>query len=159
MKFGRLPGPGEVQLVADLETAREALLRSEREASAAVAAARGQVAAAQSRVDEFRVRLVREHAAAWRERAQRLRREAEDAGDSTIVVPVRTVGGLDGDSVEPQLRYRRAVLLESAGQADRRSTWIDGDLARGDALDSQALAALVSQLDPLPDEAAETASV
>jgi hypothetical protein len=156
MKFGRSPAAGEPALIAALESARSELLRIEGEAAAMVAAARTQVVAAQSRVDEFRVGLVREHAAAWREHAQRLREQAEGVGDETVVVPVRRFGG-QGDLVEaePQLRYRRAVLLEQSDAAAQHASWLDGYLQRGVALTSQDLAVLVSQLEPLP-EAAET---
>jgi hypothetical protein len=69
---------------------------------------------------------------------------------------VQRFGG-QGASVEaePQLRYKRAVLLEQAAAADQRASWIEGYLARGDALTSQDLATLASQLEPLP-QAAET---
>ena len=150
MRFGSSPEAGEVQLVAELENARSNLLRTESEASAAVAAARGQVTAAQSRVDEFRIGLVREHAQAWRAYAEELRRQADDCGDETVIVPVDRFGG-HGDSVEaePQLRYRRVVLAEEAAAADGKAAWLEGYLLRGHALTSQDLAVLVSQLKPL----------
>jgi hypothetical protein len=56
----------------------------------------------------------------------------------------------DGDSVEPQLRYRRVVLLEEAAAADQKASWLDGYLLRGDALDSESLARLFGELEPLP---------
>jgi hypothetical protein len=46
--------------------------------------ARGNVTVAQSRLDAFRRDLVGQHAQAWREHAERLRAQAEDAGDETV---------------------------------------------------------------------------
>jgi hypothetical protein len=152
--FGRSPAEGEPELVAGLESARGELLRVEAEASAAVAAARGNVAVAQSRVDELRRGLVEEYSRAWRVHAEQLRQEAEDAGDETLTVPVVRYGGPDGAVETPELRYRRVVLAEEAAAADQKASWLDGYLARGDALDSQTLSGLVAEM-VLP-EAAET---
>jgi hypothetical protein len=110
-----------------------------------VAAARTRVVAAQSQVDEFRIGLVCEHAAAWREHAARVREGAAAAGDETTVVSVAVQGNLDGASVEPQLRYKRVVLAEEAAQAEARAAHLQGYLQRGDALAGESLAVLVGQ--------------
>jgi hypothetical protein len=57
-----------------------------------------------------------------------------------------------GGTVEPQpeLRYRRVVLLEEAAAADQKASWLDRYLLRGDGLDSATLARLVGELKPLP---------
>ena len=65
-----------------------------------------------------------------------------------------SLGQGDSDAA-PQLRYKRVVLAEQAIAADAKADWVAGYLARGDALTSDDLATLVSQLEPLP-EAAET---
>jgi hypothetical protein len=70
-----------------------------------------------------------------------VRERAKEIGGETVVVPVHGVGGLgDGDSVEPQLRYRRTLLLGQSAAADAHADWIAGYLARGcDGLDSARL--------------------
>jgi hypothetical protein len=133
MRFGRAPEAGEPELVAALETARHSLLEVEREAAESVAAARTRVVAAQGRVDEFRVCLVREHAAAWRAHAEDLRRRAAESGDETMVVPVAVQGGLDGARMEPRLQFTRNVLSDEADAADQRADWLSGYLQCGDA--------------------------
>lgn len=88
----------------------------------------------------------------WRVHAQRLRQDAKDAGDATVIVPVHRVGGQgDLEDAEPQLCYKRVVLAEQAIAADQRAAWLDGYLARGSALTSQDLAGLVAELPGLPE--------
>jgi hypothetical protein len=61
----------------------------------------------------------------------------------------------DGDSAEPQLRYRRAVLLEWSN-ARTRVSWIEGYLpVARDGLDSATLQRTATELE-MPTEAAET---
>lgn len=67
-----------------------------------------------------------------------------------MVVPVRRFLGQGDSDAEPQLRYRRVVLSEEAAAADGRAAWLDGYLLRGNALDSESLARLVGELEPLP---------
>ena len=157
--FGRTPASGEPELIAGLESARSALVRTEREASAAVAAARTEVVVAQSRVEVFRRGLLGTHAKAWREHAQPLRQQAETVGElETVTVAVQTVVGGLGSSVEPEprLRFRRTVLGELAAAADAYAAWIEGYLARGrDGLDSATLQRMAAELE-MPSEAAET---
>lgn len=45
------------------------------------------------------------------------------------------------------------MLADEAAAADARADWLNGHLLRGDNLDSQALAQLASQLEPLPEAA------
>jgi hypothetical protein len=158
MRFGRSPEPNEVQLVAELESSRGQLIRVEAESATAIGNARGEVTKAQGRLDTFRRALVRDHADVWRNHAAELRRRAEDAGDETVVVPVRKFLGQGDSGAEPTLRYRRVVLAEEAAAADGKAAWLDGYLARGDALTSQDLAVLVSQLEPLPQAEAIVAA-
>ena len=114
---------------------------------------------AQSHVYEFRIGLVREHANAWRQHAEELRRQAAEAGDATQVVSVAVQGGSDGARMEPRLEFTRNVLADEAARADGRADWLNGYLARGDALSGESLAILLTQLQPLPAEALETAAV
>ena len=151
----RRDGNGGVELVAELESARSELVRIEREASAAVAAARSRVVVAQSRVDVFRRDLVAQHATAWRRHTVVLRERAVEAGDATQVVSVAVSGGLEGSRMEPRLTFVRNVLSDEAAAADRQADWLSGYLLRGDQLAGSDLERLVSQLEPLP-EAAET---
>jgi hypothetical protein len=155
MRFGRSPAEGEPQLVAELTNARDRLVQVQRAAEIELAAARAEVVKAQGAVDKFRVGLVREHADAWRGHAEDWRRRAAAAGDETTVVSVAVQGGLDGTRMEPRLQFTRNVLSDEADAADQRAEWLDGYLQRGDALQGDALAVLVGQLEPLP-EAAET---
>jgi hypothetical protein len=138
-----------------LGTAQDKLIQAELAAEVAISAARGAVTVAQSRVDEFRTGLVREHAEAWRAHAELLRQRAVDAGDETTVTSVAVQGGLDGARMEPRLAFVRNVLGDQADRADATASHLQGYLLRGNGLTSEALATLVGQLGPLP-EAAET---
>jgi hypothetical protein len=158
----RAPESGEVQLVAELEQCRELLLQTEADAAARVGAARGKVTAAQSRLDDFRIGQLTEHAQAWRAHAAELRRQAETVDAlETVVVSVQTTAGGFGDLFEPEprLRFRRTVLGEMAAAADQHAAWIEGYLLRGrDGLDSATLARVTAELE-LPDKAVvETAA-
>jgi hypothetical protein len=146
----RSPVSGEAALVAELESARDALIQVQRAAEINVAAARGAVLVAQGRMDEFRRSLVREHVEAWRQRAGVLRQRAVEAGDETTIVAVAVQGVLDGARMEPRLEYVRNLLQAEADQADQTTSWLEGYLARGDSLAGESLALLVSQLEPLP---------
>jgi hypothetical protein len=148
----RKAAPGEAELVAALENARDELAQVQLAAEIKVTAAQGEVTLAQSRLDEWRRGLVDEHAAVWRTHAERLRQQAEETDElETTVVKVHVFGG-QGDRVEPQLVFVRTQLLEQADQSDARATHLEARLAIGDALNAgESLALLVSQLEPLPD--------
>ena len=49
-------------------------------------------------------------------------------------------GGLLGARTEPRLECTRNVLNDEAAQADARADWLEGYLARGDALGGESLA-------------------
>jgi hypothetical protein len=146
---------GEPELLAALAQSQSELVRVEQEAATVVGRARGKVSEAAGRLDEHRRGQVRANAAAWRTRAQELRQQAEAAGDETVVERVVVLGGMGGGEVEPRLRFKSAVLLEEAATADTRAEHLEGRLSVGDALNGAELEVLVSQLEPLPAEAAE----
>jgi hypothetical protein len=148
---GRLPEPNEVALVAELERARSALVRTEQEAATAIGNARGKVGMAQAALDIFRRDLVERHVAAWRAHAEDVRRRAAESGDETVVTTVVVQGGLDGDRTEPRLAFVRNILGDEAAAAERYADWLQGYLARGENLTSQDLGTLVGQLEPLPE--------
>jgi hypothetical protein len=156
VKFGRAPEEGEPELVAALEMARGELIRVEGEAATAVGDARSSVTLAQSRLDVFRRDLIRSHAAEWRRHAERLRLRAAESGDETTVVSVMVQGGVDGARMEPRLEFTRNVLADQAARADATASHLEGRLLAGDALAGESLALLVTQLEPLPDEALES---
>jgi hypothetical protein len=89
----------------------------------------------------------------------RCRARAAAVGDETTVVSVMVQGGLDGARMEPRLEFTRNVLADEAARAHGRADWLNGYLARGDALSGESLAVLLTQLEPLPAEAVETAAV
>jgi hypothetical protein len=137
-------------MVAALGNARDELAQIQRAAEIKIGAARANVILVQSRLDEFRTGLVREHVEAWRQHAGVLRQKAAEAGDETTVVAVRAERPGLGDSFEPKLEYIRNLLAAEADQADQTVTWLEGYLLRGDSLAGADLELLVSQLAPLP---------
>ena len=119
---GRAPASsGEVQLVAELEQARTTLLEVEQQAATAVGNARAAVTSAQSRVDEWRLGQVSKSAQSWRRRAQELRRQASEAGDSTTVISRTVLGGMGGSELVPELIFRSEQLESEASEYNRTS--------------------------------------
>jgi hypothetical protein len=88
--------------------------------------------------------------------AQRLRLEAAECGDETVVTTVRRFGGL-GDSLvdEPRLEFKRNQLNTEADQADATAEWLSSQLLRDP--DSALLERVAGEL-TLPDRAVETAA-
>jgi hypothetical protein len=159
VNFLRRVEPDEPALIAALETARSSLLRTEAEAATLVGNARAEVVKAQSVLDAYRRAVVEKHAQIWRLHAEDLRRQAEEAGDATVVVHTVRYGGPDGAVEEPQLRYQRVELRAQAAMADQTASHLEARLAAGDALAGESLEQLVTQLVPLPEADADLVAV